>query len=113
MYSLRVSANDAIKYVRLKRPGSVQTSGQILCVRHFAQFVLPRTITYCLKYYLKIFEKLIFDKSIFRENNNKDMIDFNLQKFLRRQQIVLHGYEERNYKFLPKVCVNYQFDVLH
>ncbi|CAH1377967.1 hypothetical protein MTP99_019350 [Tenebrio molitor] len=88
VYSLRVSANDAIRYVRLKRPGSVQTRGQILCVRHFAQFVLPRTITYCLK------ENI---------NKNKYMSDFTLPRFLRRQKVILHGYEERNFKYLPKI----------
>nr|CAD7607999.1 unnamed protein product [Timema genevievae] len=32
IYSLRVHANDAIRFVRLKRPNSVQTRGQILCM---------------------------------------------------------------------------------
>ncbi|OQR75475.1 protein tyrosine phosphatase domain-containing protein 1-like [Tropilaelaps mercedesae] len=41
IYWLRCRANDAIRYVRLKRPGSVQTSDQILCVQEFAQYVLP------------------------------------------------------------------------
>lgn len=50
VYSLRVSANDAIRFVRLKRPGSVQTRGQILCVRHFAQFILPQTVTFFIRY---------------------------------------------------------------
>ncbi|KAF7287427.1 hypothetical protein GWI33_001400 [Rhynchophorus ferrugineus] len=88
VYSLRVSANDAIRYVRFKRPGSVQTRGQILCVRHFAQFILPQTISYYIK-----------------ENASKDkyMNEFTLQKFLRRQKVVLHGYEERNLKYLPKI----------
>ncbi|KYB29622.1 protein tyrosine phosphatase domain-containing protein 1 isoform X1 [Tribolium castaneum] len=88
VYSLRVSANDAIRYVRLKRPGSVQTRGQILCVRHFAQFVLPRTITYCLK------ENI---------NKNKYMSEFSLVRFLHRQRVILHGYEERTFKFIPKI----------
>ncbi|XP_060536951.1 protein tyrosine phosphatase domain-containing protein 1-like [Cylas formicarius] len=88
VYALRVSANEAIRYVRLKRPGSVQTRGQILCVRHFAQFILPQTVTYYLK-----------------DNISKDkhMNEFNLHKFLKRQRVVLHGYEERNFKYLPKI----------
>ncbi|KAF2883896.1 hypothetical protein ILUMI_22281 [Ignelater luminosus] len=86
VYSLRVPGNDAIKYVRLRRPGSVQTRGQITCVRHFAQFILPQSITYYLK-----------------ESKEKYMTEFTLQRFLKRQRIILHGYEERNFKYLPKI----------
>ncbi|KAF5283050.1 hypothetical protein FQR65_LT14111 [Abscondita terminalis] len=86
VYSLRVTANDAIKYIRLKRPGSVQTRGQIICVRHFAQFILPQNITYYIK-----------------DSKDKYMAEFTLKKFLKRQRIVLHGYEERNFKYLPKI----------
>ncbi|XP_031336868.1 protein tyrosine phosphatase domain-containing protein 1-like isoform X2 [Photinus pyralis] len=86
VYSLRVSANDSIKFVRLKRPGSVQTRGQINCVRHFAQFILPQNITYYLKY-----------------SKGKYMVPYTLKKFLRRQRIVLHGYDERNFKYIPKI----------
>ncbi|XP_072402331.1 uncharacterized protein [Diabrotica undecimpunctata] len=88
VYSLRVSANDAIRYVRLKRPGSVQTRGQIICVRHFAHFILPKTITYFIK-------DLV--------GKDKHMNEFTLHRFLRRQKIVLHGYDERNFKFIPKI----------
>lgn len=31
------------------------------------------------------------------------MSEFTLQRFLRRQKIYLHGYDERNYKYIPKV----------
>ncbi|KAK5639261.1 hypothetical protein RI129_011753 [Pyrocoelia pectoralis] len=86
VYSLRVSANESIKYVRLKRPGSVQTRGQINCVRHFAQFILPQNITYYLKC-----------------SKSKYMVPFTLKKFLRRQRITLHGYDERNFKYIPKI----------
>ncbi|KAJ8985848.1 hypothetical protein NQ317_006219 [Molorchus minor] len=88
VYALRVSANDAIRYVRFKRPGSVQTRGQIVCVRHFAQFILPQTITYYIK------------DSV---NKDKYMNEFNLHRFLRRQRVILHGYEERNFKYIPKI----------
>uniref|UniRef100_A0A6P7GF31 Protein tyrosine phosphatase domain-containing protein 1-like n=1 Tax=Diabrotica virgifera virgifera TaxID=50390 RepID=A0A6P7GF31_DIAVI len=88
VYSLRVSANDAIRYVRLKRPGSVQTRGQIICVRHFAHFILPKTITYFIK-------DLV--------GKDKHMNEFTLHRFLRRQKIVLHGYDERNFKLIPKI----------
>nr|CAD7196774.1 unnamed protein product [Timema douglasi] len=49
VYSLRVHANDAIRFVRLKRPNSVQTRGQILCVQEFERYILPQTIIFCNK----------------------------------------------------------------
>lgn len=49
VYILRVRANDAINYIRLKRPGSVQTRGQILCIQEFAQYILPQSIVYNIK----------------------------------------------------------------
>ncbi|XP_056645749.1 uncharacterized protein LOC130450997 [Diorhabda sublineata] len=88
VYSLRVAANDAIRYVRFKRPGSVQTRGQIICVRHFAQFILPKSITYFIK-------NLV--------GKDKYMNEFTLHRFLRRQRVVLHGYDERNFKYIPKI----------
>ena len=50
VYSLRVRANDAIRFVRLKRPNAVQTRGQILCVQEFEQFILPQSMVFCNKY---------------------------------------------------------------
>ena len=49
VYSLRVRANDAIRFVRLKRPNAVQTRGQILCVQEFEQFILPHSFVFCHK----------------------------------------------------------------
>ncbi|XP_065166174.1 protein tyrosine phosphatase domain-containing protein 1-like isoform X2 [Atheta coriaria] len=88
IYSLRVPANAAIKYVRLKRPGSVQTRGQIMCVRQFANHVLPNLVTFYIKE---------------QSTKDKHMHEFTLQRFIKRQKIALHGYEERNYKYLPKI----------
>lgn len=31
------------------------------------------------------------------------MHEFTLHRFLRRQKVALHGYEERNFKYLPKI----------
>ncbi|XP_022915218.2 protein tyrosine phosphatase domain-containing protein 1-like [Onthophagus taurus] len=87
VYSLKAEANDAIKYVRYKRPGSVQTRGQIVCVRHFASFILPRRLTF----FIKECEK------------EKYMAPFNLARFLRRQKVLFHGYDERMYKYFPKI----------
>ncbi|KAB7494673.1 Protein tyrosine phosphatase domain-containing protein 1 [Armadillidium nasatum] len=47
VYSLRVRANDAIRFVRMKRPSAVQTSGQIMVVQEFEAFILPQLYVYC------------------------------------------------------------------
>ncbi|KRT79832.1 hypothetical protein AMK59_6786, partial [Oryctes borbonicus] len=87
IYSLRVEANDAIRFVRYKRPGSVQTRGQIICVRHFANSILPQSIIFYV-----------------RDNDReKYMAPFTLSRYLRRQKVMLHGYDERIFKFLPKI----------
>lgn len=31
------------------------------------------------------------------------MSEFTLSRFLKRQKNYLHGYDERNYKYIPKV----------
>lgn len=49
VYALRVHANDAIRYVRHKRPNSVQTSGQIELVQEFEQYILPELYVFCNK----------------------------------------------------------------
>lgn len=43
----------------------------------------------------------------FREALGRDkyMNEFTLHRYLRRQKIVLHGYDERNFKYIPKVSV--------
>ena len=42
VYHLRVRSNDALRYVRLKRPGAVQTRRQIECVKEFEAYFLPQ-----------------------------------------------------------------------
>ena len=42
VYYLRVRSNDALRYVRLKRPGAVQTRRQIECVKEFEAYFLPQ-----------------------------------------------------------------------
>ncbi|KAK8774840.1 hypothetical protein V5799_010627 [Amblyomma americanum] len=46
VFALRCRPNDAVRFVRLKRRGSVQTQSQIDCVQKFAQFVLPLLVVY-------------------------------------------------------------------
>lgn len=47
---MRIRANDAIRLVRKKRPKSVQTSGQILCVQQFEHYLLPQTVVFSSKW---------------------------------------------------------------
>ncbi|KAK2583033.1 hypothetical protein KPH14_009075 [Odynerus spinipes] len=85
IYSLRVRANDAIRFVRMKRPCAIQTRGQIICVQEFEHFVLPQMIVYPLN-------SLIGDRKA-----------CSLQSYLKRQHTVLHGYEQRTFKHIPKI----------
>ncbi|XP_069942063.1 protein tyrosine phosphatase domain-containing protein 1-like [Cherax quadricarinatus] len=87
VYSLRVRASDAIRYVRLKRPNAVQTSKQIQVVQEFEQFILPQLYVFCNRDFVK-------------EKRNQE---FTLQQYLNRQRIVLHGYEARTLKNIPKL----------
>ncbi|XP_015187376.1 PREDICTED: protein tyrosine phosphatase domain-containing protein 1-like isoform X2 [Polistes dominula] len=86
IYNLRVRANDAIRFVRIKRPCAIQTRGQIICVQEFEHFVLPQMIVYPLN-------STIGDKK-----------PCSLQSYLKRQNNVLHGYEQRTFKHIPKLC---------
>ncbi|XP_068082247.1 protein tyrosine phosphatase domain-containing protein 1 [Anabrus simplex] len=87
VYSLRVKANDAIRFVRLKRPNAIQTRGQILCVQDFEQFIHPQSTVFCNKELSK----------------DKKAPEFTLTQYLQRQALMLHGYEMRTFKFIPKV----------
>ncbi|XP_042863291.1 protein tyrosine phosphatase domain-containing protein 1-like [Penaeus japonicus] len=87
VYALRVRANDAIRYVRMKRPNAVQTSGQIQVVQEFEQFILPQLYVYCNREFMK-------------EKRNPE---FTLHQYLHRQRTVLHGYEARTLKNIPKL----------
>ncbi|XP_059490961.1 protein tyrosine phosphatase domain-containing protein 1-like [Neocloeon triangulifer] len=88
VYTCRVRANDAIRYVRLKRPSAVQTRGQILCVQEFEQFVLPQCIVFCNKDFL---------------SKDKKVAEFSLVQYLNRQRLILHGNEVRAFKYVPKI----------
>ncbi|XP_026750643.2 protein tyrosine phosphatase domain-containing protein 1-like isoform X1 [Galleria mellonella] len=90
VYSLRVRANDAIRLVRKKRPKSVQTSGQILCVQQFEHYLLPQTVVFSSK------EPIMLTK-------DHKTAEFTLRQYLYRQRATLHGLEERAFKELPKI----------
>lgn len=85
IYSLRVRANDAIRFVRMKRPSAIQTRGQILCIQDFEHFVLPQMIVFPLN------------------STIGDRKPCSLQSCLKKQHNILHGYEQRTFKHIPKI----------
>ncbi|XP_062842803.1 protein tyrosine phosphatase domain-containing protein 1 [Trichomycterus rosablanca] len=83
VFKLRMSADQAILFVRAKRPSSIQTRGQLLCVREFARFVAPL-------------------RSVF-SNAEPRTHTVTLSQYLTRQRHLLHGYEARQMKHVPKI----------
>ncbi|CDQ73035.1 unnamed protein product [Oncorhynchus mykiss] len=83
VFATRMTADQAIVFVRSKRPNSIQTRGQLYCVREFAQFLVP--------------VRSIFSCAEPRTN------PITLSQFLTRQGHMLHGYERRELRHLPKI----------
>uniref|UniRef100_A0A3Q2C9B3 Protein tyrosine phosphatase domain containing 1a n=1 Tax=Cyprinodon variegatus TaxID=28743 RepID=A0A3Q2C9B3_CYPVA len=83
VFTTRMTADQAILFVRAKRPNSIQTRGQLLCVREFAQFLLPL-------------------RSVFSCAEPKASA-VTLSQYLTRQRHLLHGYEARQLKNVPKI----------
>ncbi|KAE8297899.1 Protein tyrosine phosphatase domain-containing protein 1 [Larimichthys crocea] len=83
VFTSRMSADQAILFVRAKRPNSIQTRGQLLCVREFAQFLVPL-------------------RSIFSCAEPKAGA-VTLSQYLTRQRHLLHGNEARQMKNVPKI----------
>lgn len=88
VYYLRVRSNDALRYVRLKRPGAVQTRKQIDCVKEFEAYFLPQCLVFSLK--------PVGDP-------DKRSGRFTVDQHLKRQKSVIHGFEARTLKYIPKV----------
>lgn len=76
-------ADQAILFVRAKRPNSIQTRGQLLCIREFAQFLVPlRSVFSCAE---------------------PKVSAVTLSQYMTRQRHLLHGYEARQMKNVPKI----------
>ncbi|NXS89777.1 PTPC1 protein, partial [Erpornis zantholeuca] len=83
VFATRMSADQAILFVRAKRPNSIQTRGQLLCVREFSQFLVPlRNVFACCE---------------------PKAHAVTLSQYLTRQRHLLHGYESRHLKHVPKL----------
>ncbi|XP_072308129.1 protein tyrosine phosphatase domain-containing protein 1 isoform X2 [Eucyclogobius newberryi] len=83
VFTSRMSADQAILFVRAKRPNSIQTRGQLLCVREFAQFLIPL-------------------RGVFSCTEPKTCA-VTLSQYLTRQRHLLHGYEARQLRHVPKI----------
>ncbi|XP_069721776.1 protein tyrosine phosphatase domain-containing protein 1 isoform X1 [Phaenicophaeus curvirostris] len=83
VFATRMSADQAILFVRAKRPNSIQTRGQLLCIREFTQFLVPlRNVFACCE---------------------PKAHPVTLSQYLTRQRHLLHGYESRHLKHVPKL----------
>ncbi|XP_056380267.1 protein tyrosine phosphatase domain-containing protein 1 isoform X2 [Hyla sarda] len=83
IFATRMTADQAILFVRAKRHNAIQTRVQLLCVREFTQFLIPL-------------------HNVFSCCNPKAHA-VTLSQYLIRQQHLLHGYEARHLKYVPKI----------
>ncbi|XP_041965793.1 protein tyrosine phosphatase domain-containing protein 1 [Alosa sapidissima] len=84
VYTLHISASEAVHYVRIKRPRSIQTRSQISLVFDFARLLGSQLLQYpCLT---------------LRHGN-----PFSLGQYLQRQMLLLHGEEVRLLTHTPKI----------
>lgn len=82
-YATGMAANQAILFVRSKRPNSIQTRSQLSCVREFVQFLAPlRSVFSCAEPRYK---------------------PVTLSQYLNRQRHILHGSERKELRHLPKI----------
>uniref|UniRef100_A0A5K4EXC6 TYR_PHOSPHATASE_2 domain-containing protein n=1 Tax=Schistosoma mansoni TaxID=6183 RepID=A0A5K4EXC6_SCHMA len=79
VFNNRISAEEAIQYVRFRRPGSIQTQNQVGCIYKF--------------------EKYLYLYRIYFGSHGQ----FSLEAFLKRQNVLLHGPERRRLRNIPKV----------
>uniref|UniRef100_A0A5K4EXC2 TYR_PHOSPHATASE_2 domain-containing protein n=1 Tax=Schistosoma mansoni TaxID=6183 RepID=A0A5K4EXC2_SCHMA len=84
VFNNRISAEEAIQYVRFRRPGSIQTQNQVGCIYKF--------------------EKYLYLYRIYFGSHGQ----FSLEAFLKRQNVLLHGPERRRLRNIPKK-ENYTF----
>ncbi|CAJ1056883.1 protein tyrosine phosphatase domain-containing protein 1 [Xyrichtys novacula] len=84
IYMLRISPSEAVHYVRIKRPRSIQTRAQISQVFDFARLISSQLVQYP-------------DLSL------RHGVSFTLQHYLNRQAWLLHGQEARTLRHTPKV----------
>ncbi|KAK4471712.1 hypothetical protein MN116_005114 [Schistosoma mekongi] len=79
VFNNRISAGEAINYVRFRRPGSIQTQNQVGCIYEFEKFLCPYRIHFGSHGY------------------------FNLSTFLQRQNVVLHDQQRKYLRNIPNI----------
>ncbi|RVE71932.1 hypothetical protein OJAV_G00056860 [Oryzias javanicus] len=84
IYTLRISPSEAVHYVRIKRPRSIQTRTQINQVFDFARLLGTQLVQY-------------------PDLSMRHGAPFTLQHYLNRQALLLHGQEARKLRHTPKV----------
>lgn len=89
VYTLRLSPSEAVHYVRIKRPRSIQTRAQINQVFSFARLLGTQLVQYP-------------DLSL------RHGAPFTLQHYLNRQALLLHGQEGRALRYTPKVRTGHE-----
>lgn len=83
VYATRMSADQAILFVRAKRPNAIQTRGQLLCIRELSQFLIPlQNVFSCC---------------------DPRAHAVTVSQYLIRQRHLLHGYEARQLRHVPKI----------
>ncbi|KAK3548359.1 hypothetical protein QTP70_011290 [Hemibagrus guttatus] len=84
IYTLRISASEAVHYVRIKRPCSIQTRAQINLVFDFARLMGSQLAQYPML-------------------NMRHGAPFTMRQYLQRQAVLLHGEEARSLAYTPKI----------
>ncbi|KAK9516794.1 hypothetical protein VZT92_024705 [Zoarces viviparus] len=84
IYTLRISPSEAVHYVRITRPCSIQTRAQLSQVFDFARLLGTQLVQY-------------------PDLSMRHGVPFTLQHYLNRQAIMLHGQEARTLRHTPKV----------
>lgn len=84
IYTLRISSSEAVYYVRIKRPCSIQTRAQINLVFDFERFLGSQLAQYPML-------------------NMPHCAQFSLRQYLQRQAVLLHGEEARSLAHTPKI----------
>lgn len=98
-----MGANEAIHFIREKRPGAVQMNDQIQAVKDFEHFLRPLRIIYSKT--APVLNELTSQSPNTEVLKNLIIYStgFNLNTFLHRQKLFLHGNEQKKLKYIPKV----------
>jgi hypothetical protein len=67
---------------------------QIEAIKEFENFLIPLRIVYSLS-------------TQYQNKGNNSESSFSLRTFLHRQKLLLHGYESKMLKYIPKVKLNF------